>query len=108
MCDCYATITDTERKKLFEGVFPDEYIPISNPLPAGRAKTGREVYTFYQVDKARLTPEMKHKIAERVGRKFSLSIEQVLKDMEDPEYRIPLKGDGLVITFCRLHSRMIL
>lgn len=113
-CTCTATITDPERAKRFAGIFPNDCIPIRYPLIAGGARTIRnevaEVYSFYEAAIERFTPEQKRKVAERVATAGfrGVTVEEALRDMENPKMVIPLRADGVIVSWCELHVRATL
>ena len=107
-CDCTASITDPVRKARFAGIFPNDDIPIKHPMVAGTAKTGNEIYQFYDVAVDRLSEEQKREIVKRVAPVFGLKEQEILADMANPEFKIPLKVDSIITSWCKLHSRMVL
>lgn len=106
-CKCCAQIQDPERKARFAGIFEDDWIPVAFPVIAGNATTNSEDYEFYKVDKSRLTKEQIEKIAARLSPVFHISVEEIIKDFENPEFVIPLKADSCMMMFCELHTRMM-
>ena len=107
-CSCTATITDPERKARFAGIFPNDDIPIKHPMIAGTGQTGNETYQFYEVAKERFTEDQRLQVAKVLAPVFDLPESEILKDIADPEFKIPLKAYGLIVSFCKLHSRMVL
>ena len=107
-CCCTATITDPIRKARFAGIFPNDNIPLKHPMVAGTAKTGNETYPFYEVAFNRLSEEQKKEIAKRVAPTFGLTENEILADMANPTFKIPLKADSVITSLCPLHSRMVL
>lgn len=107
-CGCVGIITDSIRKKLFEGIFPNDEIPLRHPLVDGRAQTGNEEYTFYHVDKNALTEAQKEMIAERLSPIFNLPKDEILKDFDNPDFKVPLKSDGVIVSWCPRHFRAAL
>ena len=107
-CECTAKITDPVRAARFKGIFENDNIPIKHPFVAGTAQTGDEVYEFYKVAINRFTEEQKRKVAEALAPVFHLSIEDVLSDMADPNFEVPLQADSVITMWCKYHSRAVL
>jgi len=108
-CSCTATITDQERKKRLEGIFENDDIPIRVPIPVGVAETPHHgEYQFYEVDKSRITEEQKYKIAERLAPVFNLTLDEIVKDFDNPDFKVPLRSDSCIVSWCAMHSRLVL
>lgn len=107
-CTCFAVIDDPVRKERFKDIFPNDEVPIKAPIPAGRAQTGSEQYTYYIVDKSRITDAQIPILAERIAPAFKLNEEEVIQTFRDPDFEVPLRADGLTICFCPLHTRMLI
>jgi hypothetical protein len=102
-CECTVKITDPERRKRFEGIFKNDKIPIKYPLPAGKGRIGKEIFQFYELDKSRLSEEQKLTIIKRIASAFYLSFEEVYHDFNDPSFKVPIKVDSCVVSWCPLH-----
>ena len=107
-CTCSVIISDPERKARFAGIFENDHVPIKHPLIEGRAQTGNEVYEFYEAAVERFSEEQKRQIAARVAPVFHLSEQKILADMNNPDFKIPIKADSCSVFWCELHVRCAL
>lgn len=105
-CDCIATPTkDHLDYNIFNEVFPDG-IPIKPIAFLAKIKTIKD--RFWEVDKSRLTSGQKAFMLDFLSQRFNLPKEEVVRDMEDPKKKFPLRDRGLIFSFCRLHSRILM
>lgn len=108
-CSCYAIITDPIRKERFSGIFADDHVPIKGPLlNEALAETDGELYQFYELDKSRINPEQRQRLIERLAPAFDVSRETVQRAFEDPNVKIPLRADLVVVQWCEHHTRLAL
>lgn len=113
-CQCYAVITNPERARVLAGIFPGDRIPLRHPMVAGQGewtrKNQKETGGFYEAAIERFTPEQKVRVAEAVLKLGFRDVtkEEVLRDMANPKMVIPLKAEGAIISFCEMHSRLMM
>lgn len=105
-CECYGFLNDLQ-KELFEGIFPENMVPLKNPIPH-RGPLGHEIHQYYLVNLARVTPEQKEKLAKVLAAKFQTPEQEVLADLQNPDHELPLRAEGLSVAFCSLHTRMMI
>jgi len=108
ICECTAKITDPVRAARFKGIFENDNIPIKHPFVAGNGQTGDEVYQFYKVAINRFSDEERIQVAQALAPVFNLPVSEILKDMSDPNFEVPLKADSVITVWCKRHSRAVL
>ena len=114
ICTCTGKITDPERAARFAGIFPNDEIPIRYPILAGAGRVERngrqETFEFYEVAIERFTEEQKQRVAVAVSKAGfpHLTVDEVLRDMGNAKMIIPLRADGVIVSWCELHVRCAL
>jgi len=106
-CECYAQATDPARLEMWKRIFPpDGRVPITCPVPVGRANLAGQEAPFYLIDFDRVSPEEKSRLIKEMAVKFNLQEEEVAKEMD--RHGTPVKADSVTVAWCHLHSRAVM
>lgn len=94
MCKCIVRITENDpRADLWRKINPDLIMPLKHPL----TENG-----YLEGDPKRLTEQQKDILATEITKLFSLTKDEVLKDLEKGIF--PIKNSGCIITICKIHT----
>lgn len=101
-CQCYAKCVDPERQKLWDKIFYEGKIPITCPIPVGRANLAGQEAEFYLINFDRVSHSEKELLIEEMAKKFDLAPIDVRKDIE--KQGAPVKADSVIVVWCKKHS----
>lgn len=106
-CQCYAKAVDSERQEMWKRIFPpDGKVPITCPIPIGRANLAGQEAEFYLVDFDRVSHAEKEALIYEVAEKFNLAPIEIRRDIETQG--CPVKADSVFVAWCKTHSLAIL
>ncbi len=106
-CTCYAVATDPKRLEMWKRIFPpDGRVPITCPLPVGRAELAGQEADFYLVDLERVTYPQRLTMISELSRKFQVSMDEIRRDIE--QRGVPVKAGEVMVAWCPLHSRCVM
>jgi hypothetical protein len=102
-CQCYAKAIDPQRQEMWKRIFPpDGKVPITCPIPVGRANLAGQEAEYYLVDFDRVSEDEKFRLITEISEKFNLSPLSVAQDIKSQG--APIKADGVLVTWCKIHS----
>jgi len=99
-CGCEATITEKDpRAEIWLYVFGKRSFPLRHPLPQNM---GDVVGLGYEGDATALTNEQKERLIEKMTQKFHIEREDVTTVLD--EGIVPIKAEGVIVSWCKKHS----
>lgn len=102
-CQCFAKAIEPERQEMWRRIFPpDGEVPITCPIPVGRAELAGEEADFYLVDFDRVTEDERKQLIAEMAEKFNLSPLVVAQDIKTQG--TPIKANSVLVTWCKKHS----
>ncbi len=106
-CQCYAKAVETERQEMWKRIFPPEgKVPITCPLPMGKAKLAGEEAEFYLVDFDRVSEDERARLIAEISEKFNLSPLSIAQDIK--AQGCPVKVNSVLVSWCKMHSLAVL
>jgi len=103
-CGCRATISENDpRAELWQYIFGSRSFPLKHPLPMNM---GPVVGQGYEGDATELTPEQRERLIEAMTKKFGITRADVNQSLLMGI--VPIKADGVTVSWCSRHSRAIL
>lgn len=112
-CECVAIPSDLHPMRGFwRNVFPPNgEVPIK-PMrfraSVGAPDTAHIKDLFYELDKERTTAAQQYLISQYLAATFRLPVEEVAKDFANPMKKIPVRDRDILVSYCRLHSRILM
>jgi len=105
-CECYAKISKNDpRYEIWVKIDPEAKMPLKHPM-AQRSKAGGHKGLFYEGDARRLTETQKETMSELLSKKFNISKEEILNNLDNGVF--PIRADNVTVAICSLHSRMMI
>jgi hypothetical protein len=102
-CGCKATISEKDpRAEIWLYVFGKREFPLKHPLPVNTKPYG----LMYEGDASALSEEQRERLIEKMIEKFRISRDEVTKVLA--EGVVPIKIDGVTVSWCRKHSLAVL
>lgn len=102
-CQCFARAVDPERQEMWKRVFrPDGNVPITCPIPVGRANLAGKQAEFYLIDFDRVSYSQKEALIFEMAEKFNLAPAEIRRDIKDQG--APVKAEGVFVSWCKKHS----
>lgn len=107
-CNCCIQIQDETRKKRWDGIFDDNWIPVAGPARGFAEFDGEKSQPYYCLAVYKLTPSQKLLIAQRTEEHFGIKLEDILNDFEKPNMIFPILFDDTIQVICAMHTRMMI
>jgi len=102
-CQCFARAVDPERQEMWKRIFPpDGNVPITCPIPVGRANLAGQEVEFYLIDFDRVTHAEKEALIYEMAEKFNLAPAEIRRDIENQG--APIKAESVIVSWCKKHS----
>jgi len=102
-CQCFARAVDPERQEMWKRIFPpDGNVPITCPIPVGRANLAGQEVEFYLIDFDRVTHAEKEALIYEMAEKFNLAPVEIRRDIENQG--APIKAESVIVSWCKKHS----
>lgn len=105
-CKCYARAIDPERQKMWEKIFYGGKVPITCPVPVGRANLAGQEADYFLVDFDRVSPAEKELLIFEIADKFDLAPKEVRDDIE--RQGCPIKAEHILVVWCKRHSLAVM
>ena len=102
-CQCYAKAVDPQRQEMWKRIFPpDGKVPITCPIPVGRANLAGQEAEFYLIDLDRVGDDERKRLIAEIAERFNLSPLEVAQDIINRG--APVKAESVFVSWCKKHS----